>query len=81
MHTSYLIGVDAGVSFVKVAVYDPEGNSRATIVKSVPGEYPKTGVFLQSADVILGIIKAALREYGRYPISSDRFAAGGTVWT
>ena len=57
-----MIGIDAGVSFVKVAVYDPEGNSRATIVKSAPGEYPKTGVFLQSADVILGIIKAALRE-------------------
>ncbi|MGA2480640.1 MAG: FGGY family carbohydrate kinase, partial [Spirochaetia bacterium] len=62
MRTSYLIGIDAGVSFVKVAVYDTEGNNKATVVKSAPSEYPKAGMFLQNADVLLGIIKAALRE-------------------
>ena len=50
MAKSYLIGVDAGVSFVKAGVYDIEGNSQGAVIKSAPGEYPKAGVFLQSAE-------------------------------
>ena len=62
MSKSYLIGVDAGVSFVKVGVYDSEGESRALVIKSAPGEYPKAGVFLQSAETLLRIIREALKE-------------------
>jgi xylulokinase len=62
MGKSYLIGVDAGVSFIKVGVYDVEGNSQATVIKNAPGQYPKAGVFLQSAEELLGIIREALKE-------------------
>lgn len=62
MAKSYLIGVDAGVSFVKVGVYDFEGNCLKTVIKSAPGEYPGAGMFLQSAEELLRIIKEALKE-------------------
>ena len=38
MSKSYLIAVDAGVSFVKVGVYDSEGESRALVIKSAAGK-------------------------------------------
>ena len=71
MRKSYLVGIDAGVSFVKVAVYDTEGTNRATVVKGAPSELPRAGMFLQEADVLFGIIKAALREAVEKAVLAD----------
>ncbi len=62
MKDSYLIGVDIGVSFVKVAIYDTEGNCKTTITKSSPAEYPEPGVFIQTGDDFLRIVFDALKE-------------------
>jgi xylulokinase len=62
MKKSYLVGIDAGVSFVKVAVYDTDGTNRSTVVKAAPSQFPRAGMFLQEADVLFSIIKGALRE-------------------
>ncbi|MCP4400775.1 MAG: xylulose kinase [bacterium] len=62
MKDSYLIGVDIGVSFVKVAIYDTEGNCKTTITKSSPAEYPKPGMFIQTGDDFLRIVLDALKE-------------------
>jgi len=62
MGKSYLVGVDAGVSFVKAGVYDVDGNSQGLVIKSAPGRYPQAGVFLQSAEELLRIIQEALKE-------------------
>jgi xylulokinase len=60
--TSYLIGVDAGVSFVKAGVYDVRGNPKSTVVKKASGEYPRPGVFLQKNADYLAAVTDALKE-------------------
>ena len=37
MKKSYLIGIDAGVSFVKAGVYDVDGNCEGLVKKPRPG--------------------------------------------
>lgn len=62
MSKSYLMAVDMGVSFLKVGIYDIEGKAINITTKKVPGEYPRPGVFLQSADDYLKIIPKAIKE-------------------
>jgi xylulokinase len=62
MKHSYLIGIDAGVSFVKAGVYDTEGNPKAVVQKPSPGEYPKPGVFIQKNDDYFEAVVSALRD-------------------
>ena len=62
MKEAYLIGVDIGVSFVKVAIYDTDGNCQTTSTKSSPADYPEPGVFIQTGDDFLSIVIDALKE-------------------
>ena len=62
MSKKHLIGVDIGVSFIKVGIYDFEGNCIAMISKDNPGQYPEPGVFLQSSEKIVAIVLDALKE-------------------
>jgi len=62
MSTDFLAGVDIGVSFIKVGIYDPEGNCKANITKINPGKYPAPGVFIQSSEEILKIVITSLKE-------------------
>jgi xylulokinase len=62
MGNSYLIAIDAGVSFVKVGVYDEEGGRTAVSSRAVPTEQPGPGIFIQRADEIFDLARAALRE-------------------
>jgi xylulokinase len=62
MDDQYLIAIDAGVSFVKVGLYDSEGGRKALATRSVPVEQPRPGTFSQDADQILDLARDALRE-------------------
>ena len=62
MGDSCLIAIDAGVSFVKVGVYDEEGGRKAVSSRAVPTEQPGPGIFIQRADQILDLAREALRE-------------------
>jgi xylulokinase len=62
MKKSYLIGIDAGVSFVKAGVYDIEGNCEGVVNKSSPGDYPSPGVFIQKNEEYLTTVLDALKE-------------------
>jgi xylulokinase len=59
--SSYLIGIDAGVSFVKAGVYDLAGNPMAVAQNPSPGEYPSPGVFIQKNDDYLEAVVRALK--------------------
>ena len=62
MSTRYLIAIDAGVSFVKVGVYDEEGGKKATAVRRAPSAQPTPGTFIQDADELYDLARDALRE-------------------
>ena len=62
MGDSYLIAIDAGVSFVKVGVYGEEGGRKAVSSRAAPAEQPGPGIFIQRADEILDLAREALRE-------------------
>ena len=78
MKTSYLIGVDVGVSFVKAGVYDTEGNCLAAAQNSSPGEYPEPGVFIQSnADYLSAVVKTLREAVEKSGIDSAEVEAVG----
>ncbi len=58
----YIIGVDLGVSFVKVGIYDIEGNCKGVTVKNSPGDYPKPGVFIQKNEDYMKVVLDSLKE-------------------
>jgi len=58
----YIIGVDLGVSFVKVGIYDIEGNCKGVTVKDSPGDYPKPGVFIQKNEDYMKVVLDSLKE-------------------
>jgi xylulokinase len=62
MFAEFLAGVDIGVSFIKVGIYDPEGNCKANITKINPGKYPAPDVFIQSSEEMLKIVITSLKE-------------------
>ncbi|MBC8388987.1 MAG: hypothetical protein H8E13_13205 [Actinobacteria bacterium] len=62
MNKLFIMGVDIGVSFIKVGLYDIRGHRIATVNKKSPGEYPKPGIFLQSSEKILKIVINAIKE-------------------
>ena len=62
MSEDFLAGVDIGVSFIKVGIYDSEGNCRANISKPNPGQYPSPNIFIQSSLDMLKIIITSLKE-------------------
>ncbi|HEB33019.1 MAG TPA: hypothetical protein ENI15_19415 [Spirochaetes bacterium] len=62
MKKSYLIGIDAGVSFVKAGVYDLKGNCEGAVNKSSQGDYPSPGVFIQKNEDYLSKVLNALKE-------------------
>lgn len=62
MKKSYLIGIDAGVSFVKAGVYDVNGNCEGAVNKSSPGDHPSPGVFIQKNEDYLSTVLNALKE-------------------
>lgn len=62
MSDQYLVAIDAGVSFVKVGVYDSEGCRRALASRPAPAEQPKPGIFIQDADQLYDLAREALRE-------------------
>ena len=62
MKRSYLVAVDAGVSFVKAGLYDIDANPLAVSIKPARGEYPEPGVFLQKNQDYLATVLAAIKE-------------------
>ena len=62
MGENHLIGVDIGVSFIKVGVYDIDGNCEASVTKTNPGHYPKQDVFIQSSEEMVKIVISSLKE-------------------
>ena len=62
MSERYLIAIDAGVSFVKVGIYDEEGGRKAGAVRSAPSAQPAPGVFIQDPDELYDLARDALRE-------------------
>jgi len=78
MSKSHLIGVDVGVSFIKVGIYDIEGNSKASVTKVNPGIYPSPGVFIQDSLNMVKIVISALKEaVGKSGIEPSSVAAIG----
>ena len=62
MKKSFLLCIDAGVSFVKAGVYDADGNCEGLVNKSSPGDYPGPGVFIQKNEDYLSTVLNALKE-------------------
>ncbi len=62
MDDQHLIAIDAGVSFVKVGVYDSEGNRVALASRAAPADQPRPGTFSQDADLLYDLARDALRE-------------------
>ncbi len=62
MNDQHLIAIDAGVSFVKVGVYDSEGGRLALASRGAPAEQPRPGTFIQDADQLYDLARDALRE-------------------
>jgi len=62
MSKKHLIGIDIGTSFIKIGIYDFEGNCVGMISKDNPGQYPEPGVFLQSSEKIVSIVLNSLKE-------------------
>ena len=62
MSEDHLVGVDIGVSFIKVGVYDVNGNCKSNVVKTNPGNYPQQDIFIQSSEEMVRIIISSLKE-------------------
>jgi len=62
LNKSYLIAIDTGVSFTKIGIYDSVGNAVCITNKSNSSYSPQPGVFIQSADEILGTVLDTLKE-------------------
>jgi xylulokinase len=62
MPEEHLIGVDIGVSFIKVGVYDTDGSCKANVTKPNPGHYPEQDIFIQSSEEMVEIIISSLKE-------------------
>lgn len=78
MSKKYLIGVDVGVSFIKVGIYDIEGNCNALVSRVNPGQYPYPGVFIQNSLNMVKIVMSSLKEaVEKSGITGDSVAAMG----
>ncbi len=62
MSENHLIGVDIGVSFIKVGVYDIDGNCKSIVTKANPGHYLQQDVFIQSSEEMVKIVISSLKE-------------------
>ena len=62
MSERHLIAIDAGVSFVKAAIYDEAGGRKAAAIRSVSAQQPAPGTFIQDPDEIYDLARDALRE-------------------
>jgi len=62
MKGTFLVGIDLGVSLIKVGIYDVNGNRIETVIKDSPGHCPKPGIFEQSGNEFLKTVIDALNE-------------------
>ncbi len=62
MEDCFFVGIDIGVTLVKVGIYDTKGNCVSIIKKNSPGKHSGSGVFIQSGEEFFSIIINALKE-------------------
>jgi len=62
MSERHLIAIDAGVSFIKVGIYDERGGKKAGASRPVPTQQPAPGTFIQDPEEMYDLARDALRE-------------------
>lgn len=78
MNDHYLMAVDLGTSFIKAAVYSPDGVQIAGSQAPVASDASRAGIFLQSGEDIYRSVLSSLRELAAaVGDKKDRIAAIG----
>jgi len=62
MEDCFLVGIDIGVTLVKVGIYDTEGNCVSIVTKNSPGKHSGSGDFIQPGEEFFLIVINALKE-------------------
>jgi len=83
MEEKLLLGIDLGVTLVKVGIYDISGNCIDITTKESTSNYPETGVFLQSGDdflkIVITSVKESIRKSGIKASSIEGIAFSGQM--
>ncbi len=70
MKEKYLIGIDMGVTLVKVGIYDINGSCINMVTDKSPADLPGPGIFVQSGEdffrIVINTLKDSMEKSGMF---------------